>query len=83
METQKTLIIMRGLPGSGKSTLAHKLGEHGVVYSTDDFFMVEGKYIYNSQKIAEYHNKNQQRTKEAMEKGVAIVVVDNTNMKLW
>lgn len=43
---------MRGLPGSGKSTTAKKLaGSEGVVYSTDDFFMVKGKYQYDSSKI--------------------------------
>lgn len=43
MDSEKKLILMRGLPGSGKSTLAKKLaGANGVVYSTDDFFMVKG-----------------------------------------
>ena len=34
---------MRGLPGSGKSTKAKKIAaETGIIYSTDDFFMVDG-----------------------------------------
>jgi adenylate kinase family enzyme len=43
MDSEKKLFLMRGLPGSGKSTLAKNLaGANGVVYSTDDFFMVKG-----------------------------------------
>jgi adenylate kinase family enzyme len=43
---------MRGLPGSGKSTKAKKIaGEHGVIYSTDDFFMVNGQYVYDVKMI--------------------------------
>lgn len=62
---------MRGLPGSGKSYKAKKLAEagHGIVYSTDDFFEVDGKYIYDGSKIGEYHQKNQDRTEEALKKG--------------
>lgn len=52
MDAQKKLVIMRGLPGSGKSTLAKKIaGNSGVVYSTDDFFMVNGQYVYDSKMI--------------------------------
>jgi adenylate kinase family enzyme len=43
---------MRGLPGSGKSTKAKELaGEQGLVFSTDDFFMVNGKYIFDPKMI--------------------------------
>ena len=43
---------MRGLPGSGKSTKARKIaGQFGVVYSTDDFFMVNGEYKFDPKMI--------------------------------
>lgn len=46
MEADKpknTLILMRGLPGSGKSTKAKKLADNiGIIFSTDDFFMIKG-----------------------------------------
>lgn len=43
---------MRGLPGSGKSTKAKKIaGELGVIYSTDDFFMVNGQYVFDGKMI--------------------------------
>jgi adenylate kinase family enzyme len=48
----KTLILMRGLPGSGKSTKAQILaGKDGLIFSTDDFFMVNGKYVYDAKMI--------------------------------
>lgn len=50
---------MRGVPGSGKSTKAKQLaGIKGLVYSTDDFFMKNGDYVYDPSKIGEYHDKN-------------------------
>jgi adenylate kinase family enzyme len=59
----KTLILMRGLPGSGKSTKAKILaGEKGLVFSTDDFFMVGDKYVFDPQMIGEYHERNYERT---------------------
>lgn len=76
----KHLIIMRGLPGSGKSTKAKKLGIGGVVYSTDDFFDVNGQYVFDPTKLKEYHEKNQHRTELAMRKGISPIVIDNTNV---
>jgi adenylate kinase family enzyme len=47
---------MRGVPGSGKSTKAKKLaGSNGVIYSTDDFFMKNGEYVYDVKFIGDYH----------------------------
>lgn len=76
----KTLILMRGLPGSGKSTKAQSFGLP--VYSTDDFFMVNGEYVFDGKKLIENHNKNFQRSKRAMESGKSIVV-DNCNLEYW
>jgi len=52
------LVIVRGLPGSGKSTLAKSLVERnrgGGVFSSDDFFMVNGKYIWDGARLGEVH----------------------------
>lgn len=75
---------MRGLPGSGKSTAARKIaGQLGVIYSTDDFFMVKGSYVYDPSKIGEYHERNLERTIQAMKDNIKLIVIDNTNIKLW
>jgi predicted kinase len=84
----KTLTIMRGVPGSGKSTLAKVLAnvpgvETAPVFSTDDFFMVDGEYRFDGSKLGAHHAANLRRTAEAMEAGVTHVIVDNTMTQGW
>lgn len=79
MSDQK-LIIVRGLPGSGKSTLAASFGLP--VFSTDNYFMVDGQYRFVPTKLDEYHKLNQQAASEAMAAGNAIVV-DNCHSTFW
>ena len=75
---------MRGLPGSGKSTKAKKIaGNIGVIYSTDDFFMVNNEYVYDPKMIGEYHDRNLKRTMQAMKEGKYLIIIDNTNIRLW
>ena len=78
-ETEKKLIICRGISGSGKSTLAKELGKGGVVYSSDDFFIQNGKYVFDAKKLGEAHKWNQNRVEEAMKQGMSPIVADNTN----
>ena len=80
-EATGTLYIMRGLPGSGKSTLAKQLG--GIIFSTDDFFMIDGQYCFDGSKLGLYHNLNQRRTEDAMRQKQPVIVVDNTNIEAW
>lgn len=83
----KTLYIMRGLPGSGKSTRAReicheafKMGADGaVICSTDSFFIVGGKYVFNRDNIGWNHTQNQQRVEDLMRHKVNVIIVDNTN----
>ena len=72
---------MRGLPGSGKSTLAKKLTKN--VYSADDYFIKDGKYLYDYSKIAIAHEWNKDRIRASLEKGVSSLAVDNTNTSAW
>ena len=51
--------------------------------STDDFFMVNGQYVYDVKMIGKYHEKNFERTVLAMQKSIPLIVIDNTNIKLW
>lgn len=80
----KELIILRGVSGSGKSTLAKDhIGETGVIYSTDDFFMENNVYEFDPKKLFINHRKNQERTKKAMAERVTPIIIDNTNCEAW
>lgn len=79
--------IMRGVPGAGKSYKANKLAEvlgpSTVIYSTDDFFLIDGQYVFDPKKLTEYHARNQQRVEEACRRRVNDVIVDNTCVRAW
>ncbi|NMH63623.1 AAA family ATPase [Shewanella salipaludis] len=90
----KLAIIMRGLPGSGKShwveqfiasqplPLALRIRRHGL-FSTDDFFLVEGEYRFNVARLAEYHQRNLTGFIQALARGEPVVICDNTNLAHW
>lgn len=80
------LILMRGVSGSGKSTLAKKLAtdnENSVIYSTDDFFMIEGIYAFDPLSLGKNHKMNQDRARCAMQENTPCVIIDNTNTQAW
>lgn len=80
------LILMRGVSGSGKSTLARKLAENhegSVIFSTDEYFMVEGKYAFEVSSLGKYHKMNQDRARWAMLDRTPCVIIDNTNTQAW
>ncbi|XP_057582107.1 NEDD4-binding protein 2 isoform X2 [Hippopotamus amphibius kiboko] len=80
------LVLLRGLPGSGKSFLARTLQEDnpsGVILSTDDYFYINGQYQFDVKYLGEAHEWNQNRAKEAFEKKVSPIIIDNTNLQAW
>jgi len=79
----KILYLVRGIPGSGKSYLAKQIGLGGAIFSTDDFFMVNGEYKFNPSQIGRAHQWNQERAKNAMQSGITPIVIDNTNVQAW
>jgi predicted kinase len=93
--SDKTLVIMRGIPGSGKSTAAKMLlstvplGE-GAIHSTDDVIEANGDYrVFFEQMIAsknfaplsKAHSTNLKNAKQSLLEGKKIVIIDNTNIK--
>lgn len=84
------LIIMRGVSGSGKTTMALNIMSRALadgatveLLSTDDKFMVDGRYVFDPKKIAEYHGLTQKQAEKAMAAGVECVIIDNTNCQKW
>ena len=80
------LILMRGVSGSGKSTVAEKIAAEqcfALLFSTDDYFMVDGEYRFDPKRLGEYHANNVKRTEDAMLEKCPCIIVDNTNTQAW
>lgn len=85
-ESKKVLVILRGLPWCGKSYHAKQIaGSIGVIFSTDDYWYQVVKpdkpdeYSFNMALLGKAHKWNQDRAKKAMDDGVPLIIIDNTN----
>ncbi|KAJ6655385.1 hypothetical protein lerEdw1_005443 [Lerista edwardsae] len=85
--TGHVLVLLRGVPGSGKSYLARALLEdnpNGIILSTDDYFCQKnGQYQFDADCLGEAHEWNWKRAKEAFEKRITPIIIDNTNIQTW
>ena len=86
----KTVIINRAVPGSGKTSISrcviNALRSSGLsvaCQSTDDFFMIDGRYCFDKNKLFEYHTLNLNNFISDLKSGVDIVICDNTNILPW
>ena len=72
---------MRGWPGGGKSYSANKLSEkyNAKICSADDYFMKDGKYIFDATKLGNAHGACFYKFKNEINSGKN-VIVDNTNL---
>ncbi|MBM9592545.1 ATP-binding protein [Leptospira sp. 201903075] len=86
IDSQKTLLALRGIPGSGKTTLAKtiSLSNGAPVFSIDSYFENEsGDYIFDYKKNHLAYRECESKTKQALEEGVPFVIVDNTFTLDW
>jgi predicted kinase len=89
---------MRGIPGSGKSTWAKEHYPKAAYCSADDFFMVNGVYLFDRLKLSEAHASCMLRFTSAVLRDIVPpgsaasfchddqrrdIVVDNCNSKRW
>jgi len=89
-EVIKTVIINRAVPGSGKTTITNcivdELQSENIsvsIHSTDEYFMVGNKYIFDINKLNSYHQKNLLEFKQSLKNGLDVVICDNTNIAPW
>eukprot|EP00854_Cymbomonas_tetramitiformis_P026281 gene26281-32215_t len=80
--SRKKLHLFRGLPGSGKTTAAGALPKSVVPVSADDYFMIQGKYVFDSSKLSEAHQQCQAAAVQALKAGRS-VTVHNTFTQAW
>ena len=87
----KELVILRGVSGSGKSTRAKEIIKQSAVKSTtyicsaDDYFIdrASGDYNWDPKKLGVAHAWCKTKAETAMDLGINIVILDNTNTVEW
>jgi len=82
MNTERVLIILRGIPGAGKTTVAKYLTRNeGASVAADDYFTDRetGEYRFDPSKLGEAHNFCQKAVALYMKDGVSPLVVHNTS----
>ena len=72
---------MRGIPGAGKNFTSETLTTPDNIFSADDYFMKDGEYRFDMNKLGEAHGWNNTRIEDAMIAENPIVVVNNTNIR--
>lgn len=87
---KKTVIINRAVPGSGKTTITNcvvnELRRNNInvaVHSTDEYFMIDGKYIFEIENLGNYHQSNLNEFINSINSGVDVIICDNTNIAPW
>ncbi|XP_045611248.2 2',3'-cyclic-nucleotide 3'-phosphodiesterase isoform X1 [Procambarus clarkii] len=85
-EKSKVMIILKGLPGSGKSHIARRIQKvfsDCVVCSADSYFMNDGVYKFDRDRLKDAHRSCQEKACDAAQRGSHVIVIDNTNVKTW
>lgn len=82
----KEIYLLRGLPGAGKSDLAATLesafkcqGYRVIVACADDYFMVDGEYIFDANKLGRAHQECKHTVECAMDQGWDKIIIANTS----
>ncbi len=86
----KKLYIVRGLPGSGKSTFAEAIvGSDFLVCEADKYFMVDGEYKFDMNRLKEAHEWCRNRVETYMKDSLMNdqfyreIAVSNTFTQEW
>lgn len=74
--------IMRAYAGAGKSWRSREIASstpNTIIVSADDYWMVDGKYVFDASRLGQAHGQCFQRFCDAVANGQN-VIVDNTNL---
>ena len=86
-DTEKSIILLRGLPGSGKTELARILSENGKypVFSVDSYFTdpESGEYRFNYRNNHLAYKQCEESARAALARGELKVFIDNTLTLEW
>jgi T4 RnlA family RNA ligase len=84
LNTDKKVIILRGIVGSGKSSLAKLISsmESSIICSADDYFVEDGEYKFDKNKLESAHGNCFELFCNSIDKEISTIIVDNTNSKL-
>lgn len=79
---KRVVIFMRAIPGAGKTTKAKQLSKEykATICSADDYFDVNGKYVFEPSKLGQAHEECFEKFKKSMSGGKN-VIIDNTNLR--
>lgn len=83
---KKTVIALASPSGGGKSTVAKNMAIDLVryntigIYSTDDFFIQDGIYLFDVHRLGQAHKWNFDRFIKALENSTDTIIIDNTNL---
>ncbi|KAG0724170.1 2',3'-cyclic-nucleotide 3'-phosphodiesterase [Chionoecetes opilio] len=86
VQNSKVMVIMKGLPGAGKShlsSLLNQMYQGATVCSADLYFMKDGEYKFDVEKLKFAHEFCQQSAKKAAVSGAPVIIIDNTNLQAW
>lgn len=72
----KQLYLLRGLLGCGKTFVANSLSENNLypVISADDYFELDGEYIFNGSKIKNAREYSKKTTKKYLEQNISKIL---------
>ena len=80
----KELILIRGVSGCGKNTFGELLGNDSFsVLAADDYFYVDGEYVFDGSKLKLAHADCKARAEACMNRGDEMVIVANTFTREW
>ncbi|XP_050394518.1 2',3'-cyclic-nucleotide 3'-phosphodiesterase [Patella vulgata] len=86
IKESKIMFVIRGLSGSGKSTLVRHLQSiyhDSIVCSADNYFMKDGIYCFDQEKLSSAHEHCKEIAKKACVENRNVVIIDNTNVRYW